>query len=511
MKITFLGHAGLFIETRAGTVLCDPWFNPAYFGSWFPFPSNEGIDPRAIANPDYLYVSHSHRDHLDPAFLSEHVSKDATVVLPDYPVDHLERELRELGFRTFLRTKNAEPFEHDGLSFTIIALVAPSDGPTGDSALVIDDGETRVLNQNDAHPVDLEPIQALGPINAHFLQFSGAIWFPMVYTFPERMKAALGRRKRRNVQERAMRYVTQIAASHVFPCAGPPAFLDPALFALNDFDDDPANIFCDQPAFLSYMAEQGNDRGHLVVPGSTIALDGTSCSVAHPAAAPAVDRIFTDKRAHLEAYAARKLPLIESIRAAWPSGKVAILPALKEWFEPLLEMGDLTCEGVAGRVLLDCSVERVVIDFLERRVYRWDGEECRYRFRVDHRLVEACIAEREEDWVNSLFLSCRFEADRDGKYNEYVYNFFKCLSPERLQYAEGYYAEQSRVQELWRFDGHLVQRRCPHLKADLARFGELEEGILTCTMHGWRFDIRTGRCLTADDARIYTTPVADES
>jgi UDP-MurNAc hydroxylase len=112
--------------------------------------------------------------------------------------------------------------------------------------------------------------------------------------------------------------------------------------------------------------------------------------------------------------------------------------------------------------------------------------------------------------VNSLFLSCRFEADRDGKYNEYVYNFFKCLSPERLQYAEGYYAEQSRVQELWRFDGHLVQRRCPHLKADLARFGEIEDGILTCTMHGWRFEIETGRCLTADDARLYTTPVTDE-
>ena len=91
-----------------------------------------------------------------------------------------------------------------------------------------------------------------------------------------------------------------------------------------------------------------------------------------------------------------------------------------------------------------------MVDFLDRRVYAWDGEECRYRFRIDRRLVEACITEGEEDWVNSLFLSCRFEADRDGKYNEYVYNFFKCLSPERLQYAEGYYAEQSRVDELWR-------------------------------------------------------------
>jgi L-ascorbate metabolism protein UlaG (beta-lactamase superfamily) len=44
LKITFLGHAGLFAETAHGSVLCDPWFTPAYFGSWFPFPSNEGLD-----------------------------------------------------------------------------------------------------------------------------------------------------------------------------------------------------------------------------------------------------------------------------------------------------------------------------------------------------------------------------------------------------------------------------------------------------------------------------------
>ena len=508
MRITFIGHAGLFIETEHGSVLCDPWFNPAYFGSWFPFPSNEGIDPAVIGSPDYLYVSHAHRDHLDPLFLSEHVSKDARVVLPDYPVDHLERELREIGFRHFLKTSNSEPLESDGLRFAVMALVAPSDGPTGDSALVVDDGTTTVLNQNDAHPVDLEPIQALGPFHGHFLQFSGAIWFPMVYAFPQKMKDALGRRKRNNEQDRALRYADEIGAAHVFPCAGPPSFLDPELFHLNDFDNDPTNIFCDQPAFLSYMAEHGNDRGHLVVPGTTIELERDQCTVTQP---EGHERPFTEKRAYLEEYAAHKRPAVEAIRGEWPSGEWAVLPALRDWFEPLLDMADLTCDGVAARVLLDLGAEQIVVDFLDRRVYHWDGEECRYRFRIERRLVEACIAEHEEDWVNSLFLSCRFEADRDGKYNEYVYNFFKCLTPERLQYAEGYYAEQSRVDELWRCDGYLVQRRCPHLKADLARFGEVDGGVLTCTMHGWRFELATGRCLTSDGARIYTEPApADE-
>ena len=44
MQITCVGHAGLHIETRCGTILCDPWMNPAYFDSWFVFPDNSGLD-----------------------------------------------------------------------------------------------------------------------------------------------------------------------------------------------------------------------------------------------------------------------------------------------------------------------------------------------------------------------------------------------------------------------------------------------------------------------------------
>ena len=52
------------------------------------------------------------------------------------------------------------------------------------------------------------------------------------------------------------------------------------------------------------------------------------------------------------------------------------------------------------------------------------------------------MAGHEIDWVNSLFLSMRFSAKRRGQYNEYVFTFFKCLSAERMSYAEGWYAEK---------------------------------------------------------------------
>lgn len=39
---------------------------------------------------------------------------------------------------------------------------------------------------------------------------------------------------------------------------------------------------------------------------------------------------------------------------------------------------------------------------------------------------------------------------------------------------------------------------CPHAAADLAD-GTLHRGRITCPLHGWKFDIRTGRTLWPED------------
>lgn len=507
VDITFLGQAGLFIETKYGSILCDPWFNPAYFASWFPFPSNEDVDIDRISRPDYLYISHLHHDHYDPQFLRDHVSKEATVLLPDYPLDHLEQALRHLGFTRFLRTTNATVVQVEGLRFMIMALSAPTDGPIGDSALMVDDGEVRIFNQNDARPVDMDLLTSFGPFDALFIQFSGAIWYPMVYRIPPAVMENLGRKKRENEMARALEYVKQIDASFVVPSAGPPCFLDDELYHLNDFDRDAANIFPDQAVFLELMQAHELHNGRLMIPGSVMSITTGVCDIRHPLPEAEVHAIFHDKHAYLDTYKARKQPLIDAVKATWPYHQLDILPTLQAWFEPLLRQADLTAAAVNGLVLLDLADVKIVLDFHTRRVYGWHEEDCDYTFFIDRRLVEFCILHHEEDWVNELFLSCRFSARRKGGFNEHVYNFFKCLSPERLQYLEGYLAEHTSVKELWECGDYLVQRRCPHLKADLTRFGRVEDGVLTCRMHGWQFDLTTGQCLTATDRTIYVRTI----
>lgn len=522
MRITSIGHAGLLIQTAAGRIVCDPWFNPAYFGSWFPFPDNSGVDPATLADAEYLYVSHLHRDHFDPAWLSAHMSKDTCVLLPDFPVQDLRHELEELGFRNFVQTRNHEVCElPGGLRIMINALVTPTDGPMGDSALAVDDGRVRIFNQNDARPVDDGPVNAFGPFDAHFLQYSGAIWYPMVYDFNDRMKATVGRRKRQNGMARALRYVETYRARNVFPFAGPPCFLDDDLFHLNDFGDDDTNVFPDQAVFLAYLREHGYDNGHLFIPGTTAVLSpGGGCEI-EQVPAELVEEIYGEgsRRSYLTAYQERARPRLAAERASWPTDRTDLLGALRAWVEPLLEHADYTCSGLNGRILLSVhdaddieggDEEDIVFDFLSRTVRRWDGEEeCRYRFRVARPLIEHCVRHREQDWVNELFLSCRFSASRKGPYNEYVYTFFKSLSEERMTYVEGYYAETGETSDFARAEDNVIQRHCPHLKADLVRFGTVEEGVLTCQLHGWQFDLATGRCLTSDDRKLFTRPTGE--
>ncbi|MBI2710164.1 MAG: MBL fold metallo-hydrolase [Actinobacteria bacterium] len=515
MRIIGTGHAGLRIETSAGAILCDPWVNPAYFASWFPFPDNSGLDWDALGRTEFLFVSHLHRDHCDPALLARHVDKAATVLLPEFPTDELERELRSLGFTSFLRTRADEVVDlGSGVRALVQALTSPTDGPIGDSSLWVEDGGVRLFNQNDARPGDLAAIRELGHVHAQLLQFSGAIWYPMVYEQGARAKAALGRQKRDRQLDRTVRYIDELGADWVVPIAGPPCFLDEELWDLNDIVDDAANIFPDQSVFLDHLRSLGRSNGVLLLPGSVVDLTAETCQVDHRHLQPA--DVFDRKLEHLEAYAARQRRVIEAAKASWSHPEIDVLDGLRTRLQPLLDEADHIATGIGAPVLLELladddlplarrgedvePVERVVIDFPGRTVRRpvdADAHAVRYRFRFERRLVEQLLADGAIDWVNSLFLSCRFSAKRTGQYNEFVYTFFKCLSEERLQYAEGWYDEQEPDAEDIEIDGWVVQRRCPHLKADLARFGHVTGTVLTCDLHGWRFDLDQGTCITS--------------
>ena len=132
-----------------------------------------------------------------------------------------------------------------------------------------------------------------------------------------------------------------------------------------------------------------------------------------------------------------------------------------------------------------------MLDFPKRAVREpIPDEKFRYGFEIAPELVRTVLRDDEPDWVNTIFLSTRFKAWRVGGYNEYLYTFFKCLTDERIAYADGWFAETHDDSASIHLDGWEIQRRCPHLKADLSKFGVVEGSTLTCNLHGWQWNLR---------------------
>jgi len=507
MRATSIGHAGIFIETRQGTILCDPWFNPAFFGSWFVFPRNDQLPHPLrdeILHPSYLYISHLHGDHLDEKWLRENIPRHTPVLLPGFPTNELERRLRSLGFDTFVHTEDGiETDLGDGLTIAIHVETSITDGPAGDSALVVSDGVHRIVDQNDCRPSNLDALRSHGPVDQHWLQFSGAIWYPMVYEeSPETMRQLIDL-KVESQFSRALRYVEALDARAVVPSAGPPCFLDPDLFHLNVIDGDELSIFPDQTAFANRLAAIGR---HSVtnVPGTTIEC-GSESAPRHPIPEDDVREIFTHKREYLRRYQNDYLPYLTELKESWAKPAPNLVGRLKAWWEPLMALAPTLCDAIGAACLLQAGDTEVLIDFPNRRVSAHQGEQFGFRFDIDRRLVETVVAQNAVDWSDKLFLSCRFGAWRSGAYNEYLYNFFKSLSVERMQRTE---AEAVRKiappppSDEIRIGDHIVERYCPHRRADLSVFGETDGTTLVCTLHGWKFDLDTGNCLTADDRRL---------
>ena len=158
--------------------------------------------------------------------------------------------------------------------------------------------------------------------------------------------------------------------------------------------------------------------------------------------------------------------------------------------------------GVGAAALIWSGSEEVLVDFPAGQVREYADEPYAFSFTIPRPLLERVVADRAVDWSNSLFLSCRFRAWRAGEFNEFLYNFLKSLSVERIDRAE-IEAHHKRgvpddeIEEIEQ-DG-----TCSSGSARTAgltwRCSARSSATLTCHLHGWQFDLDSGRCLTADD------------
>ena len=358
----------------------------------------------------------------------------------------------------------------------------------------------RLLNQNDARPTDLSVFAELGHVHAHLLQFSGAIWYPMVYELPQAAKTAFGKQKRDRQFDRTLRYIDDLKASLRLPDRRPAVLPRRRAVAVQRHLRRRGQHL-PRPVGLPdrVRARSAATTAWCCCPARVAEVDRRRAArVTHPV--DDVEEFFANKeRAPARSTRERQRPVIEAAKASWRHPEIDVLGGDEAADRAAAGGVDLPGQGRRrpgplrpGRLRRRERSSRSWWTSRASRSGRTPTRRCATASGPSGRWSSTCCFIDEVDWVNSLFLSCRFSAARIGQYNEFVYAFFKCLSEERLQYAEGWYAEHERstdAEDITLGDW-VVQRRCPHLKADLTRFGIVDGDMLTCQLHGWKFDLR---------------------
>ena len=143
MRVTVIGHAGLYIKTQGATLLVDPWlFGTCYWRSWWHYPPSPEPMPEWLA-PDYLYLTHHHFDHFHYPSLRR-IDRATKVLIARFGVDVMRDELAALGFNDVTEIDHGESVELDS-SMSVASYQYGFD----DSALVVVGDGAVVCNLND--------------------------------------------------------------------------------------------------------------------------------------------------------------------------------------------------------------------------------------------------------------------------------------------------------------------------------------------------------------------------
>lgn len=179
MKVEYVCHACLMIETADLKIVTDPWFNGgAYCNQWHVFP--RPVNTEILNEADVILISHGHEDHLHEATLKL-MPKSARVLYPYSFFGGAKEYIESIGFTN---VREAVTYKKQKLSpETSVTFLLNSH----DSIMVIESGGKVLVNANDAlhsypekvidfHLAEIKRIWK--NIDILFCGFGGASYFP---------------------------------------------------------------------------------------------------------------------------------------------------------------------------------------------------------------------------------------------------------------------------------------------------------------------------------------------
>jgi hypothetical protein len=96
IKITYITHSSILIETEDAKAITDPWFSgSAYLNHWHVFP--KPVDISYANDVTHIIISHGHEDHCHIPSL-KHINKQAHVLIPYTWLNGSKELLESIGF-----------------------------------------------------------------------------------------------------------------------------------------------------------------------------------------------------------------------------------------------------------------------------------------------------------------------------------------------------------------------------------------------------------------------------
>lgn len=500
MQITFLGHAGFLIETARSVVVLDAWLSPegAFDSAWMQLPCNHHLAEQVrdrLTRTDkarFVYVSHEHRDHFDPAFLRSIPRQDFTVILPRFR----RSALRDAFAYHPGQVVHCEDGARVALPDGELRLFLTDAGLNRDSALLVRAEGQTFLDLNDCKLHDrLSQIAAEeGPIDVFSAQFSGAVWHPTCYEYDRALYGALSRRKLLGKFEAVARALEALQPKAYLAAAGPACFLDPALLPLNF---EKVNIFPRADRLFAYLERRLEGTaptliepmpGDEVDPARGALVPRTAERLSEANFEPYV-RAYADRFSGF--FARREQPLtpaeIDTIHTRLSDELGAKLQALRlrtrvdrPLYVWLTEQPDR---------LLRVDFQRAVIEPVEEIV-----DAARHTFTA-RAMDVARVLDRRLTWEEFL-LSFRFRLSRaPDRYDAVLHGYLACEVEDLDAFCDSVVRSETRPERTVvtaggrRFE---VQRFCPHQGADLQEAWIEGNRYLVCARHRWRFDLQEG-------------------
>ena len=143
MKFTVISHAGMLVEAGGLRIVVDPWIvGSSYWRSWWNYPPPP--DWAHHLEADYVYISHLHWDHFHGPSLRK-LPRTARLLVPECHFPRMRTDGELFKFAEVVEMPHAKTLRLPGG----VELTSYQFGLMADSALVISDGRTTLVDMND--------------------------------------------------------------------------------------------------------------------------------------------------------------------------------------------------------------------------------------------------------------------------------------------------------------------------------------------------------------------------